>query len=150
MEKIVAERKRQKQLKGCMIVELILIPFLVVIVGLLALVYFDVILKPVEVVEKGPALVASSETVDTSNYEEGWAYSRVSRPTLKLSGDGQSVTISWEDKSRQVEYFAPGKQEVWYYDTDEYQVEFYTRDDTWARAPQYSSCYSVRNAFSCE
>ena len=54
---------------------------------------------------------------------------------MRLIEDVNAIKISWEDSTGQIEYFAPGKQEIWYYETEEYQVEFYTRDNTWVRAP---------------
>ena len=88
-----------KKLKCCWMVELVVIPLLVIVIGLLGLYYLHLVNStPVDDGVVAPTSVASSETIDTSNYVEGWAHSNIASPELKLSGDGQSVTISWTDE----------------------------------------------------
>ena len=100
LNKIEEEKQKIRKLKCCWISELIVIPILVVIIGLLGLYYLHLInSSSVEVVENAPTAVANVEERDTSAYVEGYAYSKARVTELKLSGDGQSVTISWKDET---------------------------------------------------
>ena len=95
---IEKEKKSASKLRCCWILQLILIPLLLIIIGVQGMFFLHLrnLPAPKEVVVKQEEVVEEKND-ETSGLEEGWAYSSIGTPSVEYRREDNTIEIKWED-----------------------------------------------------